>query len=274
MKLDEIGIWSEIKLEIIKEYASAYTKILSKKTWCRGYVYIDAFAGAGMHISRTTGGVIQGSPLNALEVTPSFTEYHFIDLDEERANIFEEIAKENPRVQAYQGDCNEILVNKIFPKLDFATYKRALCILDPYKINIEWETIKKAADLKTIDMFLNFSIMDANRNILFEDLSIAKPEDIARMNSFWGNEQWKELLYRKQKNLFGEDQQIKIDDFKKLALEFKERLKKVAGFKYIPEPILMRNTRNGPLYYLYFASQNDVANKIVNDIFDKYRTEL
>jgi len=87
-------------------------------------------------------------------------------------------------------------------------------------------------------------------------------------------EQWKELLYRKQKNLFGEDQQIKIDDFKKLALEFKERLKKVAGFKYIPEPILMRNTRNGPLYYLYFASQNDVANKIVNDIFDKYRTEL
>ena len=123
-------------------------------------------------------------------------------------------------------------------------------------------------------MFINFSIMDANRNILFEDLSIAKPEDIARMNAFWGDEQWKELLYKKQKNLFGEVHEIRTDNFKKLALEYKERLKKVAGFKYVPEPILMRNTRNGPLYYLYFVSQNNVANKIVNDIFDKYRTEL
>ncbi|MBI4378229.1 MAG: hypothetical protein HY578_03930 [Nitrospinae bacterium] len=28
MKLDQIGIWSVIKLEIIKKYASAYTRIL------------------------------------------------------------------------------------------------------------------------------------------------------------------------------------------------------------------------------------------------------
>lgn len=274
MKLDQIGFWSEIKLEIIKKYARAYTTVLSRQLWCKGYVYIYAFAGAGMHISKTTGGVIQGSPLNALEVQPCFTEYYFIDLDEERVNLFEEIAKENPRVHAYQGDCNEILLNKIFPIFTYESFKRALCILDPYKINIEWKTIKKASYLDTIDMFINFSIMDANRNILFEDLSIAKPEDIARMNAFWGDEQWKELLYKKQKNLFGEVHEIRTDNFKKLALEYKERLKKVAGFKYVPEPILMRNTRNGPLYYLYFVSQNNVANKIVNDIFDKYRTEL
>ena len=253
MKLDQIGFWSEIKLEIIKKYASAYTTVLNNQPWCKGYVYIDAFAGAGMHISKTTGGVIQGSPLNALEVQPSFTEYYFIDLDEERVNLFEKIAKENPRVHAYQGDCNEILINKIFPILTYESFKRALCILDPYKINIKWETIKKAADLKTIDMFLNFSIMDVNRNILFEDLLLAKQEDIDRMNTFWGDESWKELLYIRQKNLFGKIQQVKIDTFEKLALGFEERLKKVAGFKYVPEPILMRNEKNGPLYYLIFC---------------------
>jgi len=54
MKLDQIGIWSETKLEIIKKYAGAYTTVLSKQTtWCKGYAYIDAFAGAGMHISKT-----------------------------------------------------------------------------------------------------------------------------------------------------------------------------------------------------------------------------
>ena len=124
MKLDQIGFWSEIKLEIIKKYARAYTTVLSRQLWCKGYVYIDAFAGAGMHISKTTGGVIQGSPLNALEVQPSFTEYYFIDLDEERVNLFEEIAKENPRVHAYQGDCNEILLNKIFPIFTYESFNQ------------------------------------------------------------------------------------------------------------------------------------------------------
>ena len=103
---------------------------------------------------------------------------------------------------------------------------------------------------------------------------MAKQEDIDRMNAFWGDESWKELLYIRQKNLFGEVQQTRKDDFKKLPSGFEQRLKKVAGFKYVPEPILMRNTKNGPLYYLYFASQKDVANKIVKDIFDKYRIEL
>ncbi len=49
-----------------------------------------------------------------------------------------------------------------------------------------------------------------------------------------------------------------------------ERLKK-AAFKTVPEPILMTNMKNGPLYYLYFASQKDVANNIVKDIFRKYK---
>ena len=58
MKYDEIGEWSEIKLEIIKEYAGAYTNILSKMPWCTGYAYIDAFAGAGRHRRKTTGEFI------------------------------------------------------------------------------------------------------------------------------------------------------------------------------------------------------------------------
>ncbi len=52
MKLDEIGIWSEIKLDIIKEYANTFTTIMKSQEWCKGYVYIDAFAGPGIHISQ------------------------------------------------------------------------------------------------------------------------------------------------------------------------------------------------------------------------------
>ena len=270
MKLDKIGFWSEIKLEIIKKYASAYTSIMAKQDWCKGVVYIDAFAGAGKHISRRTGEMIPGSPLNALEVKPPFTEYHFIDLAEERAEVFREIEAKNPNVYAYHGDCNDILLERVFPILSYDSFKRALCILDPYGLHLKWETVKSAAGLKTVDIFLNFPIMDINRNILFEDLSKAKPEDIERMNAFWGDDSWKGLLYRKQDTFFGETQHVRIEDYQMLAKEFCKRLKQ-AGFKYVPEPILMRNTKGGPLYYLCFASQKGVAKDIVNDIFNKYR---
>ena len=33
MKLDQIGFWSEIKLEIIKKYGGAYTRIMSRQDW-------------------------------------------------------------------------------------------------------------------------------------------------------------------------------------------------------------------------------------------------
>jgi len=51
---------------------------------------------------------------------------------------------------------------------------------------------------------------------------------------------------------------------------FRERLKSVAGFSYVPEPLLMKNTNGAVLYYLFFASQKAVAKNIVKDIFAKY----
>ncbi len=246
---------------------------MSRQSWCKGYSYIDAFAGAGKHISKTTGEFVPGSPLNALNVTPPFTEYYFIDLDEEKADVCAEIARNNSNVHPYHGDCNEILAKEIFPKLRYDSFRRALCVLDPYGIHLQWKTLKTAAELKTVDIFINFPIMDINRNILFEDLSKADPEDIERMNAFWGDESWKELLYREQTTLFGDTQHIKVESYHALAKEFVKRLQE-AGFKNVPKPILMRNTKNGPLYYLFFASQKSVPNKIMNDIFDKYRKYL
>jgi three-Cys-motif partner protein len=270
MKYDKVGIWSEIKLEIIKDYASAYTTILNKQDWCKGYAYIDAFAGAGQHISRRTGELIKGSPLNALEITPPFTEYHFIDLDESRAKVFEELAREDERIHSYHGDCNNILAEEVFPQISYSSFKRALCLLDPYGLALKWDTIKTAGDFKTIDILINFPIMDINRNIIFENLAKADPDDIARMNALWGNESWKEILYSKTLDLFGETQQVKIDNYEGLAKAFQKRLKYKAGFKFIPTPILMRNKTNGPLFFLFFASHKSVAGNIIKHIFKKY----
>ncbi len=83
-KLDEIGPWSEIKLEIIRKYAKAYATILNNKHF--KYFYIDGFAGAGVHVSKTTKAPILGSPLNALDVRPPFHHHFLIDLSKSRVS--------------------------------------------------------------------------------------------------------------------------------------------------------------------------------------------
>ena len=42
-----VGPWAQEKLECLRKYLHAYTTILSKQHWPKGYIYIDAFAGTG-----------------------------------------------------------------------------------------------------------------------------------------------------------------------------------------------------------------------------------
>src|SRR5262245_8079067 len=107
LEFDEIGYWSEIKLEIVRDYASAYSTILNSKKL--PHIYIDAFAGAGKHLSRTSGQFVPGSPMNALNVQPPFREYHFIDLDSARVENLQHLAEGRNDVTVYEGDCNEVL---------------------------------------------------------------------------------------------------------------------------------------------------------------------
>ena len=60
LQYDEVGEWSELKLEILKKYATAYSTILCSKRL--SHAYIDGFAGAGVHISKRTKELIPESP--------------------------------------------------------------------------------------------------------------------------------------------------------------------------------------------------------------------
>jgi hypothetical protein len=60
-------------------------------------------------------------------------------------------------------------------------------------------------------------------------------------------------------------------DNETIAEAFRVGLHEIARFKNVPAPLPMRNSRNAIVYYLFFASQNDTANHIVEDIFRTYR---
>ncbi|MFO7650537.1 MAG: three-Cys-motif partner protein TcmP [bacterium] len=268
---DEIGYWSEVKLDIIRKYASAYTAILSRQTAIRGFSYIDAFAGAGVHISKDTGEPVQGSPLNALAVRPPFGHHYFIDLDSAKVDELKAVLGGRKDVTLWQGDCNRVLLEEVFPKVKFEDYQRALCLLDPYGLHLSWDVIQSAGRMKSVEVFLNFPVMDMNMNVLWHRPDKVDPEQVARMTRYWGDESWRDSVYRPAPDLFSPDRVEKVDDANRaVALAFRARLKTEAGFAFVPEPIAMRNNKGATVYYLFFAAQRPVAAKIVGDIFCKY----
>ena len=271
MKIDEIGYWSEIKLDILRKYATAYSTVLAAQSGIRSHVYIDGFAGAGTHISKTSGEFVPGSPLNALLVQPSFREFHFIDLDGGRAEHLRSLSGDRKDVFVYEGDCNRILLEKVFPRVRYKDYKRALCLLDPYGLNLKWEVIKTAGQEKSIEIFINFMVMDMNMNVLKHDRSKVRTDQIERMNVFWGDDSWRNAAYESSDGLFGAIESKSSNEV--LAEAFRKRLKDVAGFAYVPAPIPMRNSTGATVYYLFFASPNKAGAKIVTDVFDTYRNK-
>jgi len=52
---------------------------------------------------------------------------------------------------------------------------------------------------------------------------------------------------------------------------FRERLKKLASFSFVPEPLPMRNSKHAVVYYLFFASPKPVAYNIIDYIFKQHR---
>jgi hypothetical protein len=62
-----------------------------------------------------------------------------------------------------------------------------------------------------------------------------------------------------------------------LLTAFASRLKEVAGFGFVPEPVPMKNSKGAVIYHLFYASPKtaggQIGERIVRDILDKYRKE-
>ncbi len=99
-------------------------------------------------ISKTKGDLILGSPRRVLQIKPPFKEYYFIDIDGAK---MEELKKEignHSDVHILRGDCNSLLIAEVFPKVKWEDYRRGLCLLDPYGLDLDWKVIEMAGHMK------------------------------------------------------------------------------------------------------------------------------
>lgn len=271
-KIDKIGKWSEDKLSLLKKYLEAYTKIMKGKRWCRGYYYIDAFAGTGKPQAKDEKRFIDGSPRCALTIKNPFTGYYFIEETKWRLKKLQNLKKEfkNSDIEIKRGDCNKILARELIPLFPYDSFKRVLLFLDPFGMSVSWSVIEQASKTETIEIILNMPIMAINRACLLNDPDKLTRKHIERMNNFWGNNDWQNEIYPDVQTLFGTAKvKNRCFDTQELSNYFVQRLKSV--FDEVSLPLIMRNSKNAPLYCLIYAGHQRVAKEIIESIFSRFK---
>jgi three-Cys-motif partner protein len=242
--------------------------VKAQRTKFRTY-YIDGFSGPGEHRRKATKERIRGTPLEVLGVTPKFDEYHFIDRDGDKVQHLQEQIGQRDDVVTYQGDTNWILPQKVFPLVRYDQYRRGLCLLDPYGLTLDWSVIETAGKSNAIEIFLNFPVADMQRNVFWHNFKGVDRADIERMTQFWGDESWRAVAYKQERDLF-EVRKVRAE-ISAVVTAFRKRLADVAGFRFVPQPIPMRNHQGAIVYYLFFAGPNEAGSNIASALFKPRR---
>lgn len=265
------GEWTQEKLRMVEDYLSAYTTALKNTPFKLGY--IDAFAGTG-HITDAEAvepslfpnfndperAFLEGSARMALEVEPPFDTYLFIERNPEAYEELVELEKEyeDKDVRTYNADANswlrEICLERGWAK------NRAVVFLDPYGMQVEWETVEAIAETESIDMWTLFPLGVATNRVLKRNGEI--PEGWRRrLNAVFGTDEWEKHFYKTNPNLFGEESKQKVVDLHGIGEYYNARLGDIfAGVA--DNPRYLYNSMNNPLYLLCFAVGNPNAKEV------------
>jgi three-Cys-motif partner protein len=298
------GDWTQTKLDVLAKYLASYLDALKKQSFVTAY--IDAFAGTGYRSMRRERedeevsntllfpdlatdepqGLLDGSARLALKARgtgtagdePRFNRYIFIDRDAARCRELEGLKCEFPDLQndirVAQGEANAEIQKLCAKKWNG---HRAVLFLDPYGMQVEWQTIEAIAKTKAIDLWLLFPLGMGVSRLLTRTGEIP-PGWRTRLDKLLGTTSWYDEFYKveHQTDLFGNDQARVVKATNEtIARYFNDRLKTIFPSNGVAEPGVLRNSSNNPLYLLCFAAGNDkgapIAVKIANHLLKEAR---
>jgi len=281
------GNWTAEKLERVGKYLFAYARIMNRQRF--RFAYIDAFAGTGYNtpkvnredtaplfpelVTAETAEFFDGSARIALKVEPRFTKYIFIEKDPKRFPELNKLKEDFPAlandIVLVNADANaylkDVCVNRRWDR------NRAVLFLDPFGMQVTWDTMKAIARTQAIDLWILFPLGVAVNRLLRRDAKISEGWQ-RRLDEFFGTKAWRDVFYEAttELGLFGAEAKMeKIADFKAIGDSFVDRLRTLfAGVAN--NPLTLHNSANTPLYLLCFAAGNakgaKTAVKIAQDI--------
>ena len=244
----EVREWSLEKYKLVGSYCDIFTSGMKSK-WDQ-LVYIDLFAGAGLSYVKEKKKVYKNAAFIALSLPTKFTKYILCEQDAAR---FEALKRRVNRdyshldVELINGDSNKNIqdVQKAIPAFAKGNTLLPFCFVDPYSLNLKFETIKTLGDKNLMDFLILQALhMDANRN--FDNYIEDENTVIAE---YLGLKEW-----RKD---FEENKLYNRQNFVKFLADTYQQQMSALGYQTAKHMHQIRsNEKNLPLYYLAFFSKH------------------
>lgn len=279
------GPWTEKKLDAFAKYVWSYLAIMKKFPYWNT-IYFDGFAGSGIRKKQCQSELYQkldltfqeeqvykGSAERILNLKDElkFDYYYFIDRNEKaiknlKSRLSETKESGNKKLIFRDGDCNEQLL-KLSESLRSKKYA-ALVLLDPFGMQINWESIANLKGTRSDIWILVPTGVIVNR--LLDKKGEIK--NIKKLESFFGlsEEQIRKEFYVKsnQQTLFGEQVELiqkVMNPIEKITDVYIKQLKTI--WKHVTEtPLVLKNSKEVPIFHFVFASNNKTALKIAKEI--------
>lgn len=279
------GAWTEIKLEILKDYLNFYTKALQEKNF--ELLYIDAFAGTGKRTEILPSAPIlgqkekkislDGSARIALSLDKKFDRYLFIENNHKRIEELKKLRSEFPDtyIKIENDDANKIIKDLAEKPIWQSNSFRGVIFIDPYGLEVSWETLESIAKTKSFDVWYLFPISGVCRQA---SLDFKKMEEYKKksLDKIFGTRDWQNAFYEKkeQPGLFEtkESMERKLT-IKQIENWVSEKLKSI--FTHVSKPTPLPAT-GSQLYSLYFCISNPshkaigLATKVANHILKQH----
>lgn len=289
------GQWTEDKLGAFEKYVNAYLTIMNKyrDKYQWKLIYFDGFAGSGsrneknreedsellqdlfkgLFLGKDELNVYKGAAERVLNIPQrGFDFYYFIDKDKESSLRLHELLSrfENDKTLVYRNsDANKqiaMLANAMSKDKKLAS----LVLLDPFGMQVDWKSIELLKGTRTDLWILIPTGVIVNRLL---DRKGELPY-IDKLMSFFGKDEEFLRTYfytkRQEQTLFGTREIVEKvkKPIQRIAELYIQQLQGI--FEHVtPNPLVLYNSRNTPIFHFACASNNLAAIKIANEIIEK-----
>lgn len=270
---------TKIKHRILRDYLSAWSKIFGNRNWCKDIYYIDCCSGRGKYDEQGKKDSVDGSPIIALEIAKIFKEKYkknmiclFIEKDQNNYNNLKKFTQhyesEGLIFDCLKGDINN-MINQVIETIPRES--PVFFFIDPENLGIKRSTIQTMIEIPNIKEFLITYIYKGAERSLGLISKYKKSMSVVLKKRILGN-------FKKIKEIFGDDWKVWPNKQKDYLETY---LKPITEFNKDCEPqyrlkakiIDIYYNKGRSKYYLIFLSRNDIANKIIQDIFTAVKTE-
>lgn len=264
------------KLRCLQQYLQSFSIALRNQNFA--CIYIDAFAGSGSRteirpalpllgpeFAEPEEVTTPGSARLALEIDPPMNTLVFIEQDASRFAELEAMAANYPerKILLRRGDANE-LVRRLCKHVRWRGPDtvgrgiRGVVFLDPYGMEVEWETVEAIASTETLDCWYFFPLSGLYRNAPHNPTRL----DTSKENSLdcvLGTSDWRRRWYDHDvapNDIFEtKEQAVRRADVDAIETYVKERLSTVFRGTVL-DPIRLHHKNGAPLASLFFAVSN------------------